>query len=281
MNWFLRIGAGLLLALGVAATAVAATPDGKSAATALPLSLSAGASGTLTGNAAGSYAYYTFDYPGDGSVGTITINVSPAEPTLENAVGATLYQAGLTLATMNAVSPTPGTNAVTFSSSTKGPVLVVVYNYDQGATASYRLALSGVTPVSTGPGPTPTPSFGPSPTPLPAGATPRTATPLDKSASSTLAGNPAGSFAYYTVQYPGDGSVQTVTLNYSPGGADVGTAVTLSAFQNGVTLASLNGTHGTAPGVLPISYSSTTKGTVLIQIANYNPSPTISYTISQ
>lgn len=281
MNWFLRLGAGLLLALGVAATAAAATPDGKTAATALPLSLTAGASGSLTGSAAGSYAYYTFDYPGNGSVGTLAITVSPAEPTLENAVGATLYQAGLTLATMNAVSPTPGMNAVTFSSSTKGPVLIVVYNYDQGATATYHLALSGVAAPSTTIAPTPTPSFGPSPTPLPAGATSNTPHALTGSASGTLPGNPAGSFAFYTVDYPGDGSVQTVTLTFSPGGVNVGNAIVLSAFQNGTTLASLNGSHGTSPGVLPISYSSTTKGPVLIQIANYNPSPTISYTISK
>lgn len=274
MNWFLRIGAGVLLALGLAVTAFAATPDGKTAATAIPLSTSTGASGSLTGSGAGAFVNYTFDYPGDGSVGTVTISASPADQAVENAVGVNVYQAGSRLATMNAISPTPGTNSVTFSSSTRGPALVQVYNYDPGVTVSYHLSLSGVHDVA----PMQAPTAVATATPAPAGS-PNNPAPLMKSASGMLAGNPAGSFVAYTIDYPGDGSIHTITLNYSPGGVDVGNAIVLSAYQNGATLASINGSHATAPGQLVLSFSSTTKGPVLIQLGNYNPSPTISYTI--
>lgn len=287
MNWFLRIGAGSLLALSLVATAAAA-PAGSTAASAKPLPESLSASGTIAGDSAGSYQYYTFNYPGDGSTGTITLNVAPTDPTVGNAVGLNLYQDGTQLASMNALSPTPGTNFAIFSSTTRAPVLVQVYNYDQGATASYNFAITGVTestPAATAPA---------SATPAPASATTAPAAtkeaagtesdpiPLTagKTLSGTLAGDGGGSYVYYTIDYAGDGSTQTVTVNYSPTGIDVGNGVSVSVYQDGTTLNSESGSASSQPGTLEVGYTSLTKGPVLIQIANYNPSPTISYNIS-
>lgn len=277
MNWILRIGAGVLLALGVVASTFAATADGKTAATAIALSTSSPATGSLTGSAAGSFEYFTFSYPGDGSVGTITINVSSTDPAVDNAVGVNVYQSGTLLATMNALGSPAGTNSVTFSSTTPGPVLVQVYNYQQGATVSFSLSLSGVTTLA------PTTSAAPTATPTPtkAGSSASNPIKLTTSSSGTLPGNPAGSFVYYTVDYPGDGSTQSVTLSFSPAGADVANAIFVNVYQNGNTLTSVQGTQAATLGQLTVSYSSTTAGPVLIQIANYNPSPTISYTISR
>ena len=280
MRWILRIGIGLFLALGLAVTALAATPDGRTAATAIPLSTSQSASGSLVGSAAGSYAYYTVDYPGDGSVGTVGLTISPTDAWIANAVGVTIYQAGNQITTSNVLGDVPGHKALTFSSTTRGPMLVLVYDYWPGTTVSYRLTLSGVSPFTTPtlPTSTPTPAFA---LPTRVASTPSGAVTLTTSASGTLQGNPAGQFAYYTLDYPGDGSPQRVNLEYSPGGVNVGNAIVLSVYQNGQTLASLDGSHAVAPGRLVVSYSSTMAGPVLIQIANYNPSPTISYTISR
>ncbi len=277
MSWILRIGAGVLLALGVVASTFAATADGKTAATAIALSTSSPATGSLTGSAAGSFEYFTFSYPGDGSVGTITINVSSTDPAVDNAVGVNVYQSGTLLATMNALGSPAGTNSVTFSSTTPGPVLVQVYNYQQGATVSFSLSLSGVTTMA------PTTSAAPTATPTPtkAGSSASNPIKLTTSSSGTLPGNPAGSFVYYTVDYPGDGSTQSVTLSFSPAGADVANALIVNVYQNGNTLTSVQGTQAATLGQLTVSYSSTTAGPVLIQLANYNPSPTISYTISR
>jgi|GEM_PF-5350679 len=94
----------------------------------------------------GERAGKVLDYPGDGSVGNITLNVTPSDSNTTNAVGVNLYQAGTTLLSMNAVSPKPGTNSGTFSSTTAGPILVQVYNYLPGQNASYAFAITGLTP---------------------------------------------------------------------------------------------------------------------------------------
>lgn len=283
MNRFLRCIAGLVLGLGIVATAFAAAPDGKSPATAIHLVTGTPVTGSLAGSGAGSYTYYTLNYPGDGSVGTLTLDFSPSDPTTANAFGLNVYQAGNTITSSNAVSSTPGTTAITFSSTTAGPVLVQVYNFNPGVTVSYRLTLTGVNQPTAAPAPSPTA------TPTPAALTgtaggvgsPTNPVPLARSASGVLPGNPAGSFAYYTFEYPGDGSVQTLTLSYSPGGIDVGNAVTLNVYQNGQTLVSTNGGQASAPGQLSVSFSSTTRGPVLVQIGNYNLMNTINYTISR
>jgi hypothetical protein len=146
MTWFLRIGAVLLLTLGMASLAFASTADGKTAGTAFPLPSSLSATGTLVGQSFGAFTFYTLDYAGNGSVGTITLNVSPTDPNTTNAVGVNLYHAGANLPTMNGLSLTPGRNTGSFSSATAGPILVEVYNYLRGQTASYNFAITGVTP---------------------------------------------------------------------------------------------------------------------------------------
>jgi hypothetical protein len=117
--------------------------DGKTAATALPLPAALSASGTLVGSAVGSFAYYPFDYPGDGATGTLALTVSPTDSNTTNAVGVNLYQGG-TLLAMNALGAVSGSNSRTFAPPTAGPVLVQVYNYLPGQAASYDLAITGL-----------------------------------------------------------------------------------------------------------------------------------------
>jgi len=281
LRWILRIGAGILLALGFSVTAFASTvtTNGTTPQTAVPVSSSMAASGSLTGLSNGAFSYYTFDYPGDGSVGTLTIDVSPVDPTTLSSVGVTLWQAGTELANMNSVGPTPGANAVTFSSTTKGPVLVQVYNYLQGEPVSFHLAISGVTQPAAAP--MQPPMAMPNATPAAAaGTTAANPIHLTRPVSGTLAGNVAGSFAFYTADYPGDGSQHNVTFSFSPAGADVSNALVVNVYQNGTLLATAQGSQAATLGQLTVPYSSTTAGSVLIQIGNYNPSPTVSYTIS-
>lgn len=281
MRWLAHIGAGALLALGLVATAFAAPPAGTTAASAIPLATSATKSGTLTGSAAGAFAYYTFAYPGDGSLGTLTLNVHPSDPATESGVGLNVYQGAVRLTGATAVSGTPGTNAVTFSSSVQGPVLAQVYNYNPGEAVSYQLTLSGVN--QSAPATQATPTATPTPPPAPAGTTAAQPARLMTSASGTLAGNPAGSFAYYTADYPTAGVAKAVTFTFSPPGGNVSSALVVNVFQNGTLLASEPGTWAQSPGKLTVDYSSPTAGPVLIQIGNYttNPETTISYTLSQ
>lgn len=241
------------------------------------LTSSSPVSGQLTGTLAGSFATYTIDYPGNGVVGTLDLKISSNNPSVANAVGVDLYQGKTRLATMNAVGSPPGTNSVTFSSADKGPVLVQVYNYAPGATVSYQLSLSGIS----GTGPSSSAPTAMTPAPPTSGTGASAATHLTKSASGMLPGSTAGSFAYYTVDYPTANAVQTVNLTFAPGSADVVNAVAVNVYQNGKLLTTKSGTQASTPGQLSVSYTSGASGPVLVQLANYNPSTTISYTISQ
>ena len=282
MRSILRLVPGLLLALGLTATAFAAPPDGQSPSTAFPLSTTH--SGTLTGSTGGAFAYYTFSYPGDGSQGTITLSFSPGDQATANGFGVSLWQAGSLLATTSGLSSTLGANSLTFSSTTPGPILAQVYNYNPGVLVSYQIGLSGVSqsaPAAATPSAAAAaaPAPAPSATPAPAGSA-SNPIPLKGPATDMLPGNLYGSFAYYTFDYPGDGSTQSVTLNFSPSGAEVANAVFVTLYQNGAQLAAGQGTQTPTPGQLVVSFSSTNAGPVLVQLANYNLDATISYTIS-
>lgn len=236
-------------------------------------------SGQLTGSNAGSFASYTIDYPGNNVVGTINLHISPNDPATANAVGVNVYQnPGPTrLATMNAVGNPPGTNTVTFSSATAGPVQVQVYNYAAGVTVSYDLSLTGISSTAAA---TPSVAAAPSPTPAAAGTSADHPIQLTGAASGTLPGNQAGSFVYYSVDYPNANAERTATLSIAPAGRNVANAVVLSVFQNGKQLTSTTGTAVSTPGQLRVTYSSSATGPILIQIGNYNPSSTIDYTLN-
>jgi hypothetical protein len=282
-----RIALGALVALALVAGVSAANTDGKTAATAMPLTSIA--SGSITGSTTGAFSYYTFNYPGDGSVGTLTISITPSDPVTEIVVGANLYQNGTLLANMNAVGNPPGVNSVTFSSTTAGPVLVQVYNYSSSTPVSFQLQLSGVNQATPAPAATPTPLIPALATPTLVSSSPQgdgsPGNPFALSGTTTgqLPGNAAGSFVYFTYPIAGDGSTQTLHLTFSPRGGEVGTNVFVTVFQNGTQLVSVKGTtnENNPPGVLPVSFVSSVAGPVLVQIGNYDATQTIDYTLSR
>lgn len=283
MRWVLRSGAALLLALGMVATAVAAAPDGKSAATAVPLPTSVSSSGTLTGSANGSFAFYTFNYAGHNTTGTVTLNVTPTDSNTTNAVGVNLYQNGATLKSMNALGSTSGSNFGLFSSPSAGPVLVQVYNYLPGKTASYNFTITGVTAptLTTSPSavvPASVASSGTGPSASNGGSTAGTAVSLPASvgASGTLTGSGNGSFAFYTFNYPGNGAIGTITLDVTPNDPNLTNAVGVNLYQNGTTLKSMNAL-GTMSGTNSATFSSANAGPVVVQVYNYLPDQTAAY----
>jgi hypothetical protein len=273
MKRLMRLVPGIVVALALTTAAFAATTDGKSAGTALPLTGTL--SGSLKGSLAGTFAYYTFDYPGDGSQGTITLNLTPSGTGVANAFGVSLWQNGTRIGNASGVGSTPGSNNLFFTSSVAGPILTQVYNYNDGVTVDYTITLSGVSQATA---PSTQASAAATPTPTPGSSSGPIA--LTTPASGTLPGNEDGSFVYYTYNTPGDGSTQSVTLDYSPKGNDVGNAVFLSLFENGQPIATGQGSQSQTLGHLVVSYASTTPGPVLVQIGNYNMATTIDYTLS-
>lgn len=284
MRWFLRVGTALLLIFVLSANVLAANPDGSTAATAIPLPASLSASGTLTGLAQGAFAFYTLDYPGDGSVGSITLNVNPTDSNTTNAVGVNLYQAGAMLLSMNALGATSGVNLGKFSSTIRAPVLIQVYNYLPGQEATYHFSVSGISGqgASVGGLSTATSSSPATGTTVGSGGQmAKSAVPLSASlsASGVLTGSPIGSFAYYTFNSPGDGRSGTLTLTINPTNPGTTNAVGVNLYQAGSTLLSMNATSS-VPGTNSGAFSSATAGPILVQVYNYMSGQTASYTFA-
>jgi hypothetical protein len=283
----IRLALGALVAMSLVAGVSAANADGKTAASALPLS--GIATGSITGAVSGSFNYYTFNYPGDRSTGTLTISITPSDPVTEGVVGTNLYQNGTLLANMNAVGSTPGVNSVTFSSTTAAPVLVQVYNYSSGTPVSFQLQLAGVNQATPAPAATATPEIAALNTPTAVSSStsgdgsPANPFTLNGSATGQLPGNSAGSYVYYTFPSAGDGSTQTLHFTFSPPGRNVGVGVFVTVFQNGTQLVSVPATQnaGNQNGIVPVSFISTVAGPILVQIGNFNALQTIDYSLSR
>jgi hypothetical protein len=204
MNWFLRVGAAMLLTFGLVTSAIAATGGGQTAATAVTLPTSLSASGSLAGSSEGAFTFYTFDNPANGTIGRVILNVTPSDSNTTNAVGVNLYEAGATLLNLNGLGSTPGTNSGTFSAATAGPVLVQVYDYLPGSNITYNFAISGITSAMTPVSP-----------PVVATAVPETmgttatnaiALPAALSATGSLVGKYQGAFIFYSFTNPSNGT---------------------------------------------------------------------------
>jgi hypothetical protein len=94
--------------------------------------------------------------------------------------------------------------------------------------------------------------------------------------SGTLAGNRGGAYAYYKVEYPGDGNVVSVEVTVSPGDP---------AAMKGLSLKLYNAS-GSELGVavpidkgLAVPYSDSNKGTWTVQFANYLDGTPVAFTI--
>jgi hypothetical protein len=102
-------------------------------------------------------------------------------------------------------------------------------------------------------------------------------------ASEVLGGNAAGAFAYYTVTYPGDGTVATVELWFAPADPVTVSGVGFNVYGPDGTLVGQGGPSGEdtgGDGLLVYDYSSTDPVTLLVQVYNYIEGGAISYTIT-
>jgi hypothetical protein len=96
-----------------------------------------------------------------------------------------------------------------------------------------------------------------------------------------LTGNGGGAFAFYAVDYPGDESVVTIELRYVPADAVTNSGVGLNVYgPNGYFIGQgqpITDTGG--DGVLRLEYADSNPATWLLQVYNYIPDHTISYSI--
>jgi hypothetical protein len=94
--------------------------------------------------------------------------------------------------------------------------------------------------------------------------------PLSSVVNGSLAGSAGGAAIYYTFPSSGNGSPQTVTLNFWPHGSDVANGLFVTLYQNGSPLAKVEASNSTTPGQVTLSFSSRRSEPLVLQIVNYN-----------
>lgn len=268
--------AASLLVLPAVANA-ASVPPTSSGSAANPTPLSGTVQGHLTGNSGGAYDYFQFMYPGDGSTVTLNLTTTDATPLNIGAAGLNVYQDGVLLTTSSANGPFAA-DAI-FTSNTRGPIVVQLFDYDPTSSFNFSLSSTGLAtqPAATSTATTATATTAPATSAKPSSTTSSTLELNGGSVSGNLAANSGGSFATYTLNYPGDGSAETLTLTTDNSTPLATGAAGINIYQNGVLLTT---SSQSGPFAADAIFTSNTGGPVVVQVFNYDPAIAISYTLT-
>lgn len=268
-----RLDRRLLLLVAILAIAVAlAKVDPSLAENAYPeLVNKVPASGTLVGNRAGAFDYYTIDYPGDYRVVTIELHFVPADPVTKLAFGFNVYGPNGYVIGRGAEQDedAEGPVQLQYSDGHEAMWLVQVYNYLHNYPVSYSLVVNGL----------PEPSL-PSPAPTPTAASEVESPPeLDLQIAGALVGSRAGSFAFYELDYDGDGSEVALKMTFTPDDPVIARGVGLVVYGPSGEVA--RGQPTGRPGERELAFASDQPGSYLIQVFNYIEGAVITYSISR
>jgi hypothetical protein len=225
-------------------------------------------SGTLTGNRAGAFAYYTINYPGDLRVVTIELEFAPADPVTRLGVGLNVYGPGGYLLGQTGQLPdtVEESVAVCYSDDKEAVWLVQVYNYIPNHTVSYSVLAKGLPEVT---------AVSPAPTPTPSDTQPPAS--LQTPVAGSMLGHAAGAYHFYEFSYPGDGSEVTVRVTYTPDNDLIAQGVGFVVYGPTGRVARGEGTG--KPTQRQATFSSDVPGSYLIQVYNYIEGLTIDYEI--
>jgi len=169
--------------------------------------------GTLEGSSGGSFAYFNLEYPGGQSPLSITLGYSPLPFNSVEAVGFHLYGDNGALLGTSAESgrgETSATEVFTHQNDFARRYLLQVFNYLASTRITYTLVITGLTGAIQE---------------IAGRGDPGSALPLTASQSavrSTLLGDRAGRFSFFTLPYPGGNRVVRVTVTFDPAGLSDG-----------------------------------------------------------
>ena len=253
-------------------SALAADPQASAPAQAIALDRQM--TGSLAPNG---FAYYKFFYPGDGTVATVNMNVTPDDAHLLQNAGFNVYDPFGNLIVTGGAQPglTPDISADVIDSDPafKGDLVIQVYNYDPNRAFDYSIALNGVPQQ---PAPAPAQAAAPAAAPASAAA-PAPAASTSDGTSGRL--NPGGSFAEFAFDYPGDNSVFTLNMRATPEDTVVLRNVGFEVYDpNGQLVVK----GGAQPGLfnnISANVISTMPGSYYVKVYNYDPQTAIDYSI--
>jgi hypothetical protein len=115
------------------------------------------------------------------------------------------------------------------------------------------------------------------------GDTPESATPLTAPVSDEIAGDVAGSFEYFTIDYGDHGRIGRLTLHLTGDiGPGVAEAVGVNLWKDGSLVATGSAVNSNpqlrlAPGTNIITFAAPTGGDILVQLYNYNAGLEVNY----
>lgn len=253
----------MALALSVVLTS-GVLAQGSTPQDATPLQNGVTASGEIVGSRAGSFHYYTVDYPGDLSVVTLRLDFEPADPVARNGFGFKVYgENGYLIGEGSSDGLPTGVQEVRYSDSNDDIWLVQVYNYLPDRAISYELVVTGLPQASGTPEPTPVPTRSPA--------------DLTQTESGTLTGSSAGAYIFYNLPYAADGSQIEIEMSYQPDNRVIARGVGFVVYGPQGEIARGQGTG--RPTERQATFSATTPGNYIIQVYNYIDNLTISFTI--
>jgi len=227
--------------------------------------------GSLTGHSSGAYNFFNLDYPGGNWAMSISLSFSPASALSSNAFGFNVYDGDNLVATGGEVSRTgeTATKTATITRIAPGPFLLQVYNYAEGVTGTYAVGVSGgagaiATVADNG---TPDKAF--------------RLTPQVPAGRGAIAGNSAGAFGYYWIDYQGNNEVITISMPFKPGPGLVGNGIGFNLYRGSDLVGASTIAYGRNPqeGVAYLTYGSDQPGPYGIQVYNYVPGTTADYTL--
>ena len=88
--------------------------------------------------------------------------------------------------------------------------------------------------------------------------------------SGHLVGDVVGEFAYYWIDYPGDGRDAVIAMGFAPADDPMSRSIGLHVWQGNVRLTNMTGVSGTR-GANRVTFFSNRRGPLLVQVFNYLP----------
>ena len=261
----MAVGLALVVAL-MPLTGIVALADTTEATPAV-LQDSTWVAGTLAGDPAGSYTYYTMQYAGDQEQLTLDFSFTPNDPARDKGVGINVYRSDGW--TGSAVwDADDQVYRFEYSGDDATALTVQVYNYSED-TISYSFVGSGIAASAAEATVTTT-------TTETAAATEAA---LDSTASGSVTGNIGGAYAVHEVVSADDDSDFTVTMTYSPADRTYGDAFGFNIYSPSGSLVA-TGVPTDDYGTLEATTAQFEAGNYSVQVFNYSDGVVMNYSLT-
>jgi hypothetical protein len=229
--------------------------------------------GSITGSAAGAFANYTVNYPGNSLDLRIQVVFGPHDPNFDQQLGFVVY--GPNGFQNPGVYIDGTTMELSFAQADPASLFVQIYNYAGGVTVSYSVVAKGLPAIQPAPSSAPAAAPAPAVTTKPAPA----AAAAPKGLSGTLAGSSAGAFGHLLVPSTGDSTQATATLTFSPDDYAYWGQLGFQVYDPNGNVVAIGATTST-PGVRQAAFSLAVAGQYDVQVFDYASGVAMNYTLT-